>query len=540
MQITTNPTPATDGILADVLAELPGVKSNGRGGYDFPCTQEHKKRQRAGWLAVLGGKVRVGCYNDASHNDALWRQHVGPHLVRHYEPKDWIAPLAVAGVSRVASGQFADAIIYGPIWAGPYLLPIEERELDRRDELAELAGFNLLLADITASMGKPTASMGLAGYRALPTIADVLRRPPPTPIERANRAGRIGGDATPTAKSGGYVVLDVKDNVTARFRKMPDRFVDYPCLTPNWIIGTDYIGESYDIPKPCEKCINCVAYAQERKIVRWDNGRADVQDTFNVTGAANADEARKWTGALSKALGKLPDHSSLVTEDGEILLVFAEVIDFDLMFGIFRFASAEHGNCKRPSKTWPSGRPKMQCGYESGPVSGVDLAAFVGSTRTAQGERRHVSWRLHGDAFALAPREDDFAFGPGRPLPDGESPPAKPEVSDAVVKSRTRWRKAIAPRTRQTMREGERAMQAMAWCAGKNLITYTGPPKLLRQYADFKAGKRDYESAWDYVAAMVGDDPPTPWRQPRDCKGCGFPYYPTPGRRQCANCAEGE
>ena len=356
-------------------------------------------------------------------------------------------------------------------------------------------------------------------------------------------SGRIGGDATPwivpEPESGGPVVLTVKNNVTARFRKMPDRYSDYPCLTPNWIIGTDYTGESYDVPKPCEKCINCVAYALERKIVRWDNGSGLLQTVINVTGAANADEARKWTGALSKAIGKLPDRATLVTEYGEILIVFADAleVDSDLITRIWKFANAEHGNAKRPSKTWPGGRPAMQCLFgQNAVVNGVDLAQFVGSKRTAQGERTHISWRLHGDAFSLPPREDDFAFGPSRPLPKTESPPAQPEVSDAVVKSRTRWRKVIAPRTRQTMLQGERAAQAMAWCAGVNLITYTGPPKLLKQYAAFKAGKRDYEPAWDYVADLCGDDPPTPWRQPRDCKGCGFPYYPTPGRRQCANC----
>ena len=350
------------------------------------------------------------------------------------------------------------------------------------------------------------------------------------PIDRATRTGRIGGSATPRPESGGCVLLSVKNNATARFRKMPDRHADYPCSTPNWITGTDHTGEPYDIPKPCEKCINCVAYAQECKIVRWENGRGDLQTTINITGFANADESRQWTGGLSKALGKLPVHSSVVTEHGEVLLAFVDTIGADLVDAIEHFAAAEHGNCKRPA---------VQCVIKVEEVHGVDLAAFCGRTRTALGERRHISWILHGDTFATPTREDDFALGPGRPLPDGETPPAKPQVSDAVSKSRARWRKVIAPRTRQTMREGERATQALAWCAGKNLITYCGPPKLLRQYADFKAGKRDYEPAWDYVAAMVGDDAPTPWRQPRDCKGCGFPYYPTPGRRQCANC-EGE
>ena len=372
-----------------------------------------------------------------------------------------------------------------------------------------------------------------------------------TPIERATRTGRIGGDATPQiepeSKSGGYVVthgVPVNgNNVTARFLPMPNRAVEYPCPKPRWVTGLDYTGLFYVIAKPCEgDCIACSAYALQCKIVRWENGSGLLQTVINVTGAANADEARKWTGALSKAIGKLPDRATLVTEYGEILIVFADALEVgtDLITRIWKFANAEHGNAKRPSKTWPHGRPAMQCLFgQNAVVTGVDLAAFIGGNRTAQGERRHVSWRLHGDAFATPPREDDFAFGPGRPLPDNESPPAQPEVSDAVVKSRTKWRKVIAPRLRQTMREGERAEQAMTWCAGKTLITHTGPPKLLKQYAAFKAGKRDYEPAWDYVAAMVGDDPPTPWRQPRDCKGCGFPYYPTPGRRQCANC-EGE
>ena len=263
--------------------------------------------------------------------------------------------------------------------------------------------------------------------------------------------------------------------------------------------------------------------------MRWENGRGDLQTTVNVYGAANADEARKWTGALSKALGVLPDRATLVTEAGEMLIAFADTIPGDLVEQIRRFAAAEHGNCKRPA---------MACAIKVEEVHGVDLVNFCGPTRTALVERRHVSWRLHGDSFAATRREDDFAFGPGRPLPDGESPPSKPEVSAAVAKSR-KWRKIIAPRMRETLRQGERAAQALKWCEGKNLITYCGPPKMLKQYADFKAGKRDYEPAWDYVAELVGDDVPTPWRQPRDCKGCGFPYYPTPGRKQCAYC-EGE
>ena len=166
-----------DDLLAGVLADLPGVKAHGRDSFRFWCTQEHKKRHAPAWVAVLDGKVRIGCYDDHGHNDDLWRQHVGPNLIRNQSPRDWLAPLAVTGVSRISKGQFDDAIIYGPIWAGPYLLPIEQRELDRRDELAELAGYNLLRGAIADQMGQALPTLSLSQYQDQPTIGQMLRRP---------------------------------------------------------------------------------------------------------------------------------------------------------------------------------------------------------------------------------------------------------------------------------------------------------------------------------------------------------------------------
>ena len=86
-----------------------------------------------------------------------------------------------------------------------------------------------------------------------------------------------------------------------------------------------------------------------------------------VHGAANADEARKWTGQLAKAVN-IPNRASLVTDAGEIWIVSADPLDADTIDRIRTFAAAGHGNCKRPT---------MQCTIKSENVKGSVLAAFV-------------------------------------------------------------------------------------------------------------------------------------------------------------------
>ena len=73
----------------------------------------------------------------------------------------------------------------------------------------------------------------------------------------------------------------------------------------------------------CNKCENCAAFALNLKAWRWDVGRGPFQVSIMVNGAANADEARKWTGQLAKAVN-LPNRASLVTDAGEIWIVAAD------------------------------------------------------------------------------------------------------------------------------------------------------------------------------------------------------------------------
>ena len=290
---TSTPThTATTDVLADVLAELPGVKSNGRGGYDFPCTQEHKKRQRAGWVAVLGDKVRIGCYNEDGHGDELWRQHVLPHLLRRAAPKDWLAPLGDAGISKVKRGQFADAIIYGPIWAGPYLLPIEQRELDRRDELAALAGHNLILADIRASMELPPASMGLSEFRAQPTIAQMLRRPP-LPVAKNGAVGDTSPEST----------KDVSPTAPKVYAP-PVRTRDYWCIVDTKAkrrIRSD--GQQVKTMYSCRKCGPCLRWWRLRKRHKyeWAISGQPAQTAVIVSGLADDDVASDAAIAVGRA-----------------------------------------------------------------------------------------------------------------------------------------------------------------------------------------------------------------------------------------------
>ena len=65
-----------------VVADLPGYKPRGADAGYFWCTEEHSKRHPSAWVAILGDKVRIGCYDDPSHNDALWHNHVRPNLRR--------------------------------------------------------------------------------------------------------------------------------------------------------------------------------------------------------------------------------------------------------------------------------------------------------------------------------------------------------------------------------------------------------------------------------------------------------------------------
>ena len=241
----------------------------------------------------------------------------------------------------------------------------------------------------------------------------------------------------------------------------------------------------------CNKCENCIAFTLNMKAYRWDVGRGPFQTSIMVHGAANADEARKWTGLFDKAI-HIPNRSSLVTPDGEILIVSADPLDADTIQRIRDFAAAKHGNCKRAA---------MQCTIKSENVKGSDLAAFVKGNRTAQGEQRHVSFRLHGAAFADDPVEDDFSLGDATPIPDDEPTPTAVVLSPEVKKSRS-WRKERNPAKRETLRIAARAEQARLWCDGKNLLTYAGPTKMLKQYTEYLAGRRQFEVAWQYVAEL--------------------------------------
>ena len=144
----------------------------------------------------------------------------------------------------------------------------------------------------------------------------------------------------------------------------------------------------------------------------------------------------------------------------------------------------------------------MQCVIRTENIKGVDLIAFVQGNRTAQGEQRHVSWVNKGVAFADDPVEDDFSLGDSHPIPDDEPTPTLVVLCSEVQESRA-WRKERNPKKREELRIIARANQARLWCEGKNILTYTGSTKLLRQYAEYRARRRVYEPAWDYVADLT-------------------------------------
>ena len=64
-----------------------------------------------------------------------------------------------------------------------------------------------------------------------------------------------------------------------------------------------------------------------------------------------------------------------------------------------------------------------------------------------------------------------------------------------------------------------------------------GCRRLVRDYADAMAGRRDWEAAYDVIAAWKGDVAPA-WasEDPIDCPDCGFPYYPGRGFTKCPAC----
>ena len=304
--------------------------------------------------------------------------------------------------------------------------------------------------------------------------------------------GKIGNTVP---KSGGYIrlgkpVTNVTDRVGYRVGK-PSKPTALKCSRLKWGKGTDASQCGYKIWHPCHVCLNCNANALNDKAWRWDVGRGPFQTSIMVYGAANADEARKWTGQLAKAIN-IPNRASMVTPDGEILVVSADPLDADTIQRIRDFAAADHGNCTRPA---------MQCTIKSENVKGSDLIAFVKGNRTAQGEQRHVSWVNKGAAFAQGPVEDDFSLGDATPIPDDEPRPTEVVLSSWARQSRS-WRKERNPAQRESMRLAARAEQAGLWCDGKNLITYCGPTRMLKQYAEYLAGRREYEAAWQYVAEL--------------------------------------
>ena len=298
-------------------------------------------------------------------------------------------------------------------------------------------------------------------------------------------------------ESGGHVRYptpqETLTNETARFSPKPDKPRPLKCLSPEWGKGSDVYSMPFKIWHGCNKCQNCIANSLNLKAWRWDVGRGPFQASIMVYGAANADEARKWTGQLAKAVN-IPNRASLVTPAGEIWIVSADPLDAETIERIRAFAGANHGNCKRAP---------MQCTIKSENVKGRDLASFVKGNRTAQGEQRHVSFRLIGAAFAGDPVEDDFSLGDRTPIPDDEPTPTEVVLSSEVKQSRS-WRKERNAKTREALRFIARAEQARLWCEGKNILTFTGPTKMLKQYADYRAGHRVYEPAWDYVVDLTG------------------------------------
>ena len=313
-------------------------------------------------------------------------------------------------------------------------------------------------------------------------------------VDRAYRTGVIGGG---NQESGGSVCYptpqETETNETTRFSPKPDKPRPLKCSNPQWGTGTDVFGGGYRIWRPCNKCENCNANAANLKGWRWDVGRGPFQTSFSVLGAANADEARKWTGQLAKAVN-IPNRASLITDAGEIWIVSADPMDADTIERVSAFARASHGNCTRPS---------MQCTVKSENVKGGDLAAFVKGSRTVLGEQRHVSFRLHGAAFMDTPVEDDFSLGDSTPIPEDEPTPTAIVLCSEVKESRS-WRKEPDARKRDELRIIARAEQMRRWCEGKTILTYAGPTKVWKQYADYRVGRRVYEPAWDYVADLMG------------------------------------
>ena len=302
---------------------------------------------------------------------------------------------------------------------------------------------------------------------------------------------------SPGRESGGHSSYEKTGTiVTARFSGKPSKPRLAKCLKPKWDRGTDGHGVNFKIWHKCNRCSACITNALNLKAWRWDVGRGPFQTSIMVNGAANADEARKWTGQLAKAVG-IPNRASLVTDAGEIWIVGADPMDADTIERIHSFALAEHGNAKRPA---------MDCTIKSETVKGADLVAFVKGNslpRTVEGEQSHVSFRLHGAAFADDPIEDDFSLGDATPIPDDEPTPTEVVLGSEVRKSRA-WRKIKNPQKRERRRILARAEQAQLWCDGKNLITYTGPTKMLRQYTEYLEGHREYEPAWGHVAELYG------------------------------------
>ena len=373
----------------------------------------------------------------------------------------------------------------------------------------------------------------LADVPAGKSVADLE----PDAIDRLIDAARLYYGAERFHNSGGYVHRAFLGmHVTARFpnddgrgylrsrlQMELDRFV---CQHPRWRKADGFAGPLNRFPLPCNECDACITKALKVKACRWDLVRGDLQTTVYVTGAAGSDHAREWTGQLAKAV-RLPERSTQVNDVGEILITFPDVIPEDLADRIRNFAAADHRNSKRAA---------LGCVIGAEEVPGDTLARFANGQRTVIGERRHITWNMRGKAFRLA-AEDDYAFGVVRPLDDDETPPDGDEISHEVKHSRRTWRRIHSdPDRREQGRLQQREIQAAAWCAGKTIITFYGPPKLLSEYAEFKGGHRNYEPAFDRVAAMLGDDPPEPYRLPRNCPSCGFPYYPTPGRHCCAYC----
>lgn len=307
------------------------------------------------------------------------------------------------------------------------------------------------------------------------------------------------------------------------------------CPNLRWFYRLNPYGLVSKVPRACRKptCPACRDNSISDKQRRYHAGAAEKVVTISWTGAAGVDEAREWTKKFANRFRDLPPRISIVSQDGMIELIFADVFTAKQTAQVARYTGSDVVERQRHE---------------------VKIADYV-DTLGVQGEQEHVAVRFSKGWPTIADPPEDYALGDAVEM-DPEDPeiPAdgRPELSADTAMERKTVRGGKIPRAIERRRDEYRRRNIWEWIynwrqmgpltrlaiqmsVDARIADPTAKPsegggikRLVRDYADAMAGRRPWFTGYEYITDYLQDR--------RRCS-CGELMLPDETDR-CARCEE--